>query len=238
MNFLALVNDAMFECGTGLTVPLSTVVGSTNAEVNRFIGWTKDSWIEIQTDHPTWNYLRSTVQIIGLVSAGTPNYSLAAVSANVLSQLVVQVSIADYIPKTFRAFHTSQGAVDEQIVNYMDWSTFRNIYRYATMRTTQSRPMVCAVDPQKQLWFGPVPDDNYTVECEVYSVPQTLAVDSDIPVGPLRWHKAITYKTMMKYAAFESAPEVASRGQDEYDRLMKQLDADQLPKMGFGPPLE
>lgn len=236
MNFLQLVNRAMVEAGTGQTSPMLTLAGSLNLEQQRFVNWVATAYEEIQTDHPGWEFLRATVQLTTV--ALTPSYSLATVQAMPgVSSALTTSGIASYIPKTFRAWHQAQGVPDEQIMNYMQWDTFRNIYRYATMRTTYNRPVIIAVDPLKTLWFGPVPDDVYTVECEVYQLPQVIALDADTPMMPPRWHMAIVWKALIAYAAFESAPEVMARASQNYEELMNELRQDRMVIPHMGPPL-
>lgn len=246
MNFLGLVNDAMTECGTGQTTALTTVQTASNAEVARFITWVGDAWNEMQIDNPTWEFLRTTVDIQTTANIGA--YTLATLNAQILAAsqfttlsptqpVPANAGIAAFIPKTFRGWHTAQGFPDEQLINYLPWDTFRNIYRYAAMRTTYNRPVIASVDPLKTLNFGPIPDDIYTIEFEIYQLPQILVADADVPMAPVRFHKAITYKVMQKYAAFESAPEVMARGTAEYEKIMGELYQDRLPIIMAGPPL-
>ena len=47
----------------------------------------------------------------------------------------------------------------------------------------------------------------------------------------------IVYKAMQYYALFESAPEVLSRGQQQYSALMAQLEREWLEIVHLGNPL-
>ena len=47
----------------------------------------------------------------------------------------------------------------------------------------------------------------------------------------------VVYRAMMYYGGYEAAPEVLSRGSEEYQRLYSRLEIDQLPTMVNGPPL-
>ena len=252
MNFLALVNDAMTECGTGQTTPLATLVAPPNQEVSRFITWVGDAWTEMQIANPRWEFLRTTVDFQTTTQIG--DYSLATINAQIWANnqfttgtVQANCGIADYIPKTFRCWTIANelspspapGGTpgDEQIMNFMPWDTFRNIYRYATMRTTYSRPVIVTIDPLKGLRFGPIPDQPYNIQFEIEQLPQILILDTDVPMAPIRFHKAITYAVMQKYAAFESAPEVMQRGMVGYNEIMDELEFDRLPIIHAGPPL-
>ena len=126
---------------------------------------------------------------------------------------------------------------DEQLLNYMEWTTFRNLYRYANMRNTTARPVVVSIMPNKDLAFGSTPDGIYVIDGEYYTQPVTLSADSDTPLLPARFHMAIVYRAMMYYAGYEAAPEVMARGDFEYRRLYSRMEIDQLPTLISGPPL-
>lgn len=138
---------------------------------------------------------------------------------------------------SFRCSSVGQSYRDEQLMNYMDWTTFRNLYIYSNMRTTYNRPVVVTIDPHKNLGFGPVPDIPYVIVGEYYTQPLQLTVDADEPAIPSRFHMIIVYRAMMYYAGYEAAPEVMSRGEYEYKRLSSRLYIDQLTTVISGPPL-
>jgi hypothetical protein len=186
------------------------------------------------------------------------DYTLATIEAQILANnqftllspttpVTANVGIGNYIPKTFRCWTVANelspppppGGIpgDEQIMNFMPWDTFRNIYRYAQMRTTYSRPVIVSIDPLLGLRFGPIPDQPYNIEFEIYQRPQILVADGDVPACPVRFHKAITYKTMQKYALFESAPEVMQRGVTGYAEVMDELLQHRTPIIHAGPPM-
>ena len=126
---------------------------------------------------------------------------------------------------------------EEQLLPCMDYDEWRNIYQYGTMRTTQSRPTVVAVHPSKAIGFGPIPDKTYRFIGEFYRKPVEFVSDDDQPSFSDRYHMAIVYKAMMYYGGFESAPEVFSRGEYEFRRIMERLHAEELPTTMSGPPL-
>jgi hypothetical protein len=119
----------------------------------------------------------------------------------------------------------------------MEWTTFRNLYRYANMRNTTARPVVVSIKPDKDLAFGSTPDGIYVIDGEYYTQPVTLSADTDTPLLPARFHMAIVYRAMMYYAGYEAAPEVMARGDFEYRRLYSRMEIDQLPTLISGPPL-
>lgn len=124
-------------------------------------------------------------------------------------------------------------------MNYMDWTTFRNLYIYANMRYTYTRPVVVTIDPDKSLGLGAIPDQPYVIVGEYYIKPTEFTNPTDAPSSlfPDRFHMMIVYRAMMFYGGYESAPEVFQRGEFEFKRLMNRLDIDQLPTMISGAPL-
>jgi hypothetical protein len=105
------------------------------------------------------------------------------------------------------------------------------------MRSQRSRPVVYSIDPQKNLWFGIVPDIAYTIVYEYYRTPITLVNDNDTPAMPDRFHNLIAYKALRAYGIFMAAPEVIGRADEKISQLEPQLEIDQLPVMVSGPPL-
>jgi hypothetical protein len=201
----------------------------------------QDAWLTMQIKRQQWNFLRQTIQWDTTI--GQASYTLAQVYAavNLLNTYPIATSIGgirSYIHKTGRASTEGQAYADEQILNYMDWSTFRNVYLYATQRTTQSRQVVWSEDPARTLWFAPVPNAVYRIEVECELQPQMLSADADAPLCPVEYHMAIVWKALMdNYAGFESAPEVLIRAGQNYKQIMDPLEQQQLPPMQFGPPV-
>ena len=85
--------------------------------------------------------------------------------------------------------------------------------------------------------LGPLPDDTYTVVGEYQQLPSNLVADTDTPGLSTHLHLIIVYKAMMSYALFESAPEVLQRAQVQYQRLLNQLEREQLQEVYLGNPL-
>jgi hypothetical protein len=54
---------------------------------------------------------------------------------------------------------------------------------------------------------------------------------------PEAYHLMIVYKAMQSYGLYEAAPEVLSRGQIEYQKLLTQIEREQIPDVYLGQPL-
>lgn len=224
MNLLQLVNQARVECG--VSGPALASVAGVTGESARMVGWVQQAWTDIQTSKEDWNFLRATFEF-----SLTPNVFDYTPAGTGLTDF------ANWKRDSFRCSSPGANYGDEQLLNYMDWNVYRNLYRYANMRLTYSRPVVVAIKPDKSLAFGPGPSIAYVINGEYYTTPVALTLNTDTPALPDRFHMALVYRTMMYYAGYEAAPEVMQRGEFEFRRLMKRLEVDQLPTMVSGPPL-
>ena len=224
MNLLALVNRTRDECG--VSGPALTTAQNLTGESARIKNWVNAAWIDIQSTKEDWQFLRETVEFT--TTAGKQFYTAAEAGID---------SFGNWKRDSFRASTVGSDYRDEQLLNYMDWATFRNLYQYSNMRHTQQRPVVVTIDPAKKLGFGAIPNNAYKIVAEYFKAPQTLIADTDTPIIPERFHSMIVYRAMVYYAGFEAAPEVLARGQFEFNRLMSRLEIDQLPTMTNGPAL-
>lgn len=221
MNFLALINKTRDECG--VSGPALTTAQNLTGEAARIKNWVNAAWVDIQTAKEDWQFMRETVQFNTV--SGKQFYTAAEAGLS---------SFGNWKRDSFRASTVGNSYRDEQLLNYMDWSTFRNLYQYSNMRNTQQRPVVVTVDPQKQLGFGAIPNRDYVIVGEYYKAPSEMAADTDIPNIPDRFHAMIVYRAMIYYAGYEAAPEVLARGQMEFNRLMNRFEIDQLPTLVSG----
>ena len=224
MNLLQLVNQARVECG--VSGPALTTTLSQTGESARFVSWVVQAWIDIQTSKEDWLFMRESFDF--QTADGVWEYSPTDTGLT---------DFGNWKRDSFRCASDLTLYRDEQLLNYMEWTTFRNLYRYANMRNTKARPVVVSIMPNKDLAFGSTPDGIYVIDGEYYTQPVTLAADADTPLLPARYQMAIVYRSMMYYAGFEAAPEVLSRGDFEYRRLYSRMEIDQLPTIVSGPPL-
>lgn len=224
MNLLQLVNQTRVECG--VSGPSLTSAQSQIGESARMVAWVQQAWIDIQTSKEDWMFLRTPFTFNTTAS----QWQYTATDAGL-------TDFGNWKRDSFRCSSVGQNYKDEQLLNYMEWTTYRNLYRYANMRNTLARPVVVSITPEKDLAFGSMPDQAYVIDGEYYTQPVSLSADTDSPAIPDRFHMAIVYRAMMYYAGYEAAPEVLSRGDFEYRRLYSRMEIDQLPTIVSGPPL-
>lgn len=227
MNYLQLLNRTRVECGvSGAGTPLVSAQNLTG-ESARIASWVNSAWVDVQTAKEDWQWMREPFQFNTI----TQQQIYTATEAGVGS------TFGNWKRDSFRCSSVGQSYRDEQLMNYMEWTTFRNLYQYANMRTTYARPVVVTITPDKDLGFGSIPDQPYVIVGEYYTKPTEFVADSDTPSIPDRFQMLIVYRAMMYYGGYEAAPEVYARGETEFKRLMNRLEIDQLPTMVSGPPL-
>jgi hypothetical protein len=98
--------------------------------------------------------------------------------------------------------------------------------------------MVFAIYPNgKDVMFGPLPDDDYTVVGEYQRLPRPLVLETDEPDIPEHLQYAIIYKALEYYGFYESAGEVVQRAQKQFVAIKAQLEREMLPVIYHGNPL-
>jgi hypothetical protein len=233
-TFLQLVNLARTEAGVagGELVTLQT---GLSTESSRFKTWVANAWNDIQTSQPDWQFMRFSGEFDTSPNQAmyTPQQAKATNDGTASGTPILGAWKRD----SFRVSTAGNNYADEMLCGYMPWWQYRNLYQYGTMRAQRSRPVVFSIDPQKNLYFGIIPDGAYTIGYEFYRTPVTLSADADAPVMPDRFHNLIAYKALRAYGIFMSAPEVIGRADDRISQLEPALLIDQLLPVESGAPL-
>lgn len=239
MNFLQLAQRTASECGVSGT--LSTVVGQVGS-LQRIVNWTSQAWIEIQTAHDDWQFMRSSV----LLGAGA---SFPTISGQLFYTLGVGagkigVAVDDFGQwdmDSFRCQTTSVGIADETFMDKVEYDAWRNAYMYGANQQVITRPVAIAKGPEDQLCIGPASNGQYTVKGDFIWAPQELLLDADVAqnrgatfILARRFQMLIVYRAMRFYAAYESAPEVHQRAVDGEGDLMAKLEMLYLPETTSG----
>lgn len=223
MTALALLRRLRRECGVTGSDPAN--VTSLVGEMQSLFNYINQAWMEIQTMHTTWEFMRQPIEFTTVEGQGV---------YNTVEQLIA--SFSSYKKDSFRIYPLDQPE-SEHLLPFMPYDEFRDMHLFGTRRTQRQRPIVFTVNPQRDIILGPYPDGQYTVNGEGYAMPTEFTTDNQRPSMPPQYHMAIVYGAMMSYGAFEAAPEVYQRGEKQYKKLIAQLCATQLPQLTFGSPL-
>jgi hypothetical protein len=216
MNYLELCQRMRQECGISGTGP-STVVNQTG-NLKRIVDWVNTAWIDIQTAHQDWDWMRTSASFPTVASQAT--YALGTGTGT------VGVSVATFGKwdrDTFRNYDTSVGTDSEVFMGFVHYDTWRDVYFYGALRTTTTRPIDMSITPAKAIALGPPPLVGYTITGDYFTAPLDMTADADIPALPAQFQMAIIYRAMMSYGAYEAAPEVYQRGELEFGKLMRRM---------------
>lgn len=229
MNYLQLAQSLAVECG--VTGNLSSVTGQTGM-YQKLVNWTNNAWVEIQGMHDNWAWMREPFTFETVASTG--DYLPATTTNTETGALMTDLRY--WWKDTFRAQKKSIGVQDEQWLVEWEYQVFRNTYRFNVQ--VNGRPVVFAIKPNgKAVMLGQIPDDVYEISGEYQVLPSSLSANTDTPAMPEHLHMVIVYKAMQFYGLYEAAPEVLSKGNTEFSRLMNQLEREQLPELYLGNPL-
>ncbi len=224
MNKLQIVSALVAESGLSNTPPTTTVgqVGDFGDTVR----WVENAYNKIQLKHSSWAFLRKDF-----------SFNTVASTANYLNTSVADADHMKWVWQSFRVYLAATGVNDEQVMTYVPWDLYRDVYLLASQRNTEGRPTFFTIRPNKSINFFPIPDDVYTVVGEYYRVPDTMTLDADEPIFPSEFHDMLVWRSLMFYAADHSEPDKYAVGRDEYQDIMFALEDDQLEEMEFGEPL-
>ncbi len=227
MDYLQLVNRARQEGGVSGAALLS-LGGTVSQETQRFKAWVNEAWRELQIHCKDWDFMRSDFEFD--TTAAVQTYTAASLSTPL-------TSFRNWKRDTFRAYTTSIGFGDEQILRFEPWESFRNLYLYGNQRSTTGRPVLFSIKPDKSLVIGPVPDAVYTINGEYFRQATDLVGDTDEPGITDEYHMLLVWRALRAYGLYESAAEVVVRADGEIKRLMSKIENDQMPEVTSGPPL-
>jgi len=222
MTLLQLCNRLIAEAGI-TAQPMTTTVNQTG-ELGRVVNWIQQAWLDIQSAHTTWRWMRKSATIV-TVAGQSGTYTAVA------------NDVATWTLDAARNYVTSQGLITEIFMNFVEYDDFRNSYLYGALRYAQSRPLVFTINPDNTLSFGPVPNGDHTVTNDYYKKPIEMASDTEEPDMPATFHMGIVWRALMFYGGYEAAGEAYNRGMNEYGIVLDKLEVNQLPMIQMGGPL-
>ena len=222
-TYLQLCNLVVQRCGIS-GGPMATTVGQS-AERARVIQWVDEAYTNIQELRPNWDWMTGDVTFPTVASKQF--YTPSDCNLN---------DFASWDRDSFRYYFNTPGIRSEVYCRWLEWDAFRDTYIYGNLRVTPGTPQCISDRPSDHaLALGMLPDAvGYTVVGEYYKAPSTLALDGDVPAMPARFHMLIVYLAMKSYANYEAAAEVMAEANIQYARMMRRLEADQLPPIEVG----
>ena len=222
---LQLAQRLRRECKMNGTGPTSTV--GQSGEYELLIDWIDDTYERIQSSSETFSFLRKSFSFS--ISSGISEYTTTAATLT---------DHANWITDDVRCRLTSAAVSDEQEIYYVEWEEFRRTYLFGSHQTQTGRPVQFTIKPDDSIQFWPIPDANYTITGEYYRSPYDWATatlpDDEEPIFPARWHMAIVWGALYYYGANYAEIDRWTHGQNEFERLMRELVFDQAPRIRWG----
>lgn len=243
-TFLEGVQALAVECGLP-SAPSS--VASQTGEFARLVNWYRDSWIEIQ-NRKRWKWTRRQFYL------NLSNSSVATTRTRYeYSQAIDNTESSSFSISRFSEWRLSDRISVPQLYNisgetyhdlsYLDWEQFKDLY--PSFNPTTGVPVHIAVDPLNRINVGPTPayqgapDTNvyYRLYGDYYKAAQVLAIDADVLELPEQYAKLVVYRAMKEYGYFESATEVVARADENFRRMISQIERNQSEQFFVAGPL-
>lgn len=233
-TYLELCQRTAFDSGTvGAQIQPATVAGVTG-RLLRVCRWVDDAYQDIQQMHQQWRWLQSDFS--GNTIVGTQNYNAAAMGiADRFDHWIYRGE--DEAMSMFSIYKTSEGQASEVRLTFVDWERMRDMYLIGAAASTTGTPQAFSINPANEITLYPIPDDTYTIRGRYYKAPQELTADADTPEMPAQFHKAIKWKALLLMGTFDEAITQFPVWQRNLDRVIFDIEADQLPRMKLGAPL-
>lgn len=217
MNRLQLAQQLRRDCG--ISGSDTTTVGASG-EWSDVVNWIDRAWQDIQMDRPNWLWMRETASFTTVAEQAEYSYDAAPLSL---------INFASWVPRSFRIYKDTVGN-ETRLAEWDNYEQFRDTYLIGTNRTSYGYPSSIVVSPSKSLILALPPDDtSYTVSGDYYKLPTVMALDTDEPDMPARFHMLIVYMAMEFAGYKESASELIALSQKQRTRMMTLLEMDQLP---------
>jgi len=238
VNFLQIVQRLRQEADmTAASATSPTTVVNQTGRLKSLVDWSAEAYNDIQRISTDWRWLRSRFTLS--VTSGTDNYAYTAATDEVSGAPITRfrrwIPSDEYGDSNVSAYLAATGVSAEQYLAYLDWPSFRALYKFGTQ--TNAPPVDFTINPADEIQFGPKPNATYTVRGEYQKSSQTLAADADIPEMPTDYHMLIVWFALKSYAAAVAAPEVWTRANEAARPLLTGLHRNQLPVLRFGGPL-
>lgn len=233
-TFLELAKDYAREARfSQLSAAITTTVGQTGRNLEA-VEAVRNAYIDIQNRHTNWRWMQDEATLNTTAADGTYTYSDFSITR--FKKWVID---PDY---PWRIYKTSDGVANEQDLHFMDWPSFRQMFRRGTQ--VQQRPAFFSIDNQNQVQFGPIPDDDYTISGVYQKGNQILgttgdetAKNAEVPEMPADYHNLIWAYALETYGFNHASANILQRAGMLKKMRMMQLEGVELPEIPIAGPM-
>jgi hypothetical protein len=215
MNFLDLCKRAHTESGLSGAGP-STVIGQTGVTA-RMIRYVEREWRRIQGLHDHWYFMRNQVSVSTVI--GQREYDPAV----------------DWLIDDFDLPYTDTFKFTDNTgkLRFIDWNTWTASNYDVASVVQPGKPGAFTWSPQLEIITDRNPDAAYQIQLEYHRAPQSLVMDTDVPIMPARFHDLIVYAAVMRFAKFDKDMELLQTATTDYEEWLSKLENSQLPAIQF-----
>ena len=213
MNFLLIAQRIRQEMGTGGLGPSSLT--AQYGEDKQYADWTREAYLDVLNYARDWNFLWKEFQFNG---NGGREYGEA------------EHGIADVATWNVDTFYVLQNGVMYPL-HFIPWDEFR---LYQASIVANGLPASFSIQPGGKLVFDAAPRANVSIGGEYFVKPDTEIFADGQPVFPERYHMIVVWRGLMMAAAFYAEPDKYAHGENMYSRILSQMVARELPKIGLG----
>lgn len=203
------------EAGIAGSGPTTAV--DQSGELGRVVNWIKRAYEDIQEIDPEIYFLRKDFSGLTVVANNTYDFSIPDLNL--------------WKKDSVRCWQSTNAT--ERYLIYRDWTEFRDLRVYGSVRDQTGLPLEFSIKPDNTLIVWPIPDQQYTIVGEYFRTPHEMLVDVDVPIFN-RHQMIIVFDGLMRYAAFNSEPALYAYAQKEYSKLRGRLGVDQAPEIVLG----
>lgn len=191
MDYLALCNKV--KSRTGISGSDLTDVTGLTGEHARLVEWVKEAWTEIQAQRRDWSF--RWTEFSQSLTAGSQSYNLKTLLAG---------GEIDLRTGPFLLVKNSDTTQRRRII-LLHKDEFDNRFQNQTL--TAGYPLhACLLPDGETIRFDRTLDVAYTLSGPYYRAVQVFAAKTDTPTGlPVRYHDAIVYRAIKKWAEFEES---------------------------------
>jgi len=205
MTFLELSKLARQECGIqGSSQPV-TVVGQAGI-LKRVVDWVADADIYIQRLHADWDFLWATHE------PSTTSGSMYLSSPDDLGQW------------DFESFAVNRGLSDGRPLSKITYNEWRS---NQSLKTNQPPSQYTSM-PNKVIALEFPADDTYAIYANYWKAPVKLTANTDTPIFPSEYHRAIIARVKMWFFEDSESVELYKLAEKEFKEVLQRLELDQL----------
>ncbi len=230
-TYLSLVTDFLRETAlSGGSAPASVV--SATGDQAKAAYWIKQANNQIQREWINWDFLWKTFS--GLLNQNSEIVPAASEDIPIVPGSPEQVSVPVINMIERQTLAIIQADSTAHFPKFEDWkgALFSTSYTYEA-QAVSDLPAAWSMRPDRVILLSnPIESSGLSVRYDYFRKPKQLLEDADISLIPDDFVRLIVVLAKIMYAEHEDAPEVSAGSHEEYEFLLKEMEAAHLPDQG------